>query len=72
MPSIIPEPARPADAPSPESSLAEQNQWWLAWWDANADLFHKVGNEEAHDLLERGEVNLWFDPETSSCNILSD
>ena len=26
---------------------------------------------EVHALLAQGTVNLWFDPETSSCNILS-
>jgi uncharacterized protein len=27
--------------------------------------------EEVQLLLERGEVELWFDPETSTCNILA-
>jgi len=27
--------------------------------------------EEVQLLLARGEVELWFDPETSSCNILA-
>lgn len=34
-----------------------------------SDLETKVA--EVHALLERGEVDLWFDPETSTCNILS-
>ena len=34
-----------------------------------SDLDTKVA--AVHVLLEQGKVNLWFDPETNSCNIVS-
>ena len=34
-----------------------------------SDLETKIAS--VHVLLQQGTVNLWFDPQTNSCNILS-